>query len=125
MQQATIVRRDAFFAVGGFNPLNRTSWDGELLVDLGLAGRELRHVEGFWGIFSIHPNSISGSGRLRSEFERDHVRLFEKIVGRSPARRDRIAFTLARVEKWLRDPRYLVWRLTDIARPPKIAKALA
>jgi len=124
MQQATFLRRDAFFAVGGFNRANRTSWDGELLVDLGLAGWELRHVGGLWGIFSIHADSISGSGRLNSEYDRDRVRVFEKVVGRSPNQHDRTAFALARVEKWLRDPRYLMWRITDSVRRPKLAEAL-
>ncbi len=124
MYQATFVRRDAFFAVGGFNPGNGTCWDGELLVDLALAGRELRHVGGLWGIFSIHADSISGSGRLRREYDRDRLRLFEKVVGRSPAPRDRAAFALARAEKWLRDPRYLVWRITDAVQRPKLGEAL-
>ncbi len=124
MHQATFVRRDAFFAVGGFNPGNGTSWDGELLVDLALAGRELRHVGGLWGIFSIHADSITGSGRLRREYDRDHLRLFEKVVGRSPAPRDRAAVALARAEKWLRDPRYLVWRIMDLVRRPKLGEAL-
>jgi glycosyltransferase involved in cell wall biosynthesis len=125
MHQATVVRRDAFFAVGGFNRDNRTSWDGELLVDLGLAGRELRHVAGLWAIFSIHASSISGSGRLQREYHHDQLRLFEKVVGRSPARRDRVAVIRARVEKWLRDPRYLVWRITDLVRRPRLAEALS
>jgi glycosyltransferase involved in cell wall biosynthesis len=124
MHQATFVRRHAFFAVGGFNRDNRTSWDGELLVDLGLARRELRHVAGLWAIFSIHPDSISGSGRLQREYDRDQLRLFEKVVGRSPSRRDRVAVVLARGEKWLCNPRYLVWRITDLVRRPKLSKAL-
>ena len=118
MHQATFVRRDAFFAVGGFNASNGTSWDGEMLVDLGLAGRELRHVTGFWAIFSIHADSISGSGRRQSEYDLDRLRLFEKVVGHRPRKRDRTAFALARLEKWLRDPLYLVWRITDAVRRP-------
>lgn len=121
MQQATFVRRDAFLAVGGFNSGNGTSWDGELLVDLGLAGRELRHVAGLWAIFSIHPNSISGPAGLVSEYNRDRLQLFEKVVGRSPAPRDGVSFVLARIEKWLRDPQYLVWRITDAIRRPELA----
>jgi glycosyltransferase involved in cell wall biosynthesis len=124
MHQATFVRRDAFRVVGGFNPSNGTSWDGELLVDLGLAGCKLRHVAGLWAIFSLHPDSITGSGRLRAEYDHDRRRLFEKVVGRSPSERDRTAFILARVEKWLRDPRGLVWRITDLIRRPKLARAI-
>jgi glycosyltransferase involved in cell wall biosynthesis len=124
MQQATFVRREAFVDIGGFNPLNATSWDGELLVDLGLAGRELRHVPGLWAIFSTHADSISGSQRLVSDYERDRLRMFEKVVGRSPMPRDRMAFARARAEKWIRDPRYLTWRIADAVRRPRLARAL-
>jgi glycosyltransferase involved in cell wall biosynthesis len=120
MQQSTFVRRDAFLAVGGFNPLNRTSWDGELLVDLALAGYEVRRVEGLWSTFRIHADSISGSGRLNTEYDRDRVRLFEKVVGRTPVRRDRAHRVGARVEKWVRNPRYLVWRISDAIRRPRL-----
>lgn len=122
MQQATFVRRGPFFAVGGFNVANGTSWDAELLVDLALAGWTLRHVRGLWAIFNIHPASISGSGRLLGEYEGDRVRLFEKVVGRSPSARDRIPFALARVEKWLRDPLYLVWRICDALVRPRLGE---
>ncbi len=118
MQQATFVRRDAFFAAGGFNASNGTSWDGELLVDLALGGRQLRHVPGLWAVFSVHPGSISGSGRLQSDYELDRHRVFEKVVGRRPCGRDRLAFAGARVEKWIRDPRYLAWRFADMIRRP-------
>src|SRR5262249_48909180 len=37
-QQATFFRRSAFERTTGFNIANRVSWDGELLVDLALAG---------------------------------------------------------------------------------------
>ncbi|HJY78362.1 MAG TPA: glycosyltransferase, partial [Burkholderiales bacterium] len=37
-QQATFFRRSAFERTRGFNVANRVSWDGELLVDLALAG---------------------------------------------------------------------------------------
>lgn len=123
MHQATFVRRDACLAVGGFNTANRTSWDAELLLDLALAGYPLRRVSGMWGVFTIHPSSISGSGRLLSEYDLDRRRLFEKVFGRAPASDDRWAFTRARIEKWLRDPEYLLWRAVDAVRPPAPAGA--
>ena len=119
MQQSTFVRREAFCAVGGFNPRNRTSWDGELLVDLALAGHELRRVDGLWSVFRHHNDSISGSGRLNSDYERDRARMFEKAVGRAPHARDRTAVALARAWKWIRTPHYLVWRIGDAIRRPQ------
>src|SRR5262249_49587130 len=37
-QQATFFRRSAFERAGGFNTANRIAWDGELMVDMALAG---------------------------------------------------------------------------------------
>ncbi len=92
--------------------------------DSGMSSQLAARYFRLWGIFSIHADSISGSGRLQREYERGHLRLFEKVVGRSPAPRDRAAFALARAEKWLRDPRYLVWRITDAVQRPKLGEAL-
>jgi glycosyltransferase involved in cell wall biosynthesis len=116
MHQATFVRRSAYEAVGGFNVANRTSWDGELLVDLSMAGFDLVRTEGLWGVFTLHPESISGSGRLLAEYDDDRARMFAKVLGRGPAARDRWHFTWARVAKWLADPAYLIWRLSDAVR---------
>jgi glycosyltransferase involved in cell wall biosynthesis len=124
MQQSTFFRRQAFFSVGGFNISNKTCWDGELLVDLALAGHQLRHASGLWAVFGIHADSISGSGRLLTEYEGDRLRLFEKVVGRRPGRRDRAAFARARVEKWLREPAGVAWRIADAVRQPKLVKSV-
>jgi glycosyltransferase involved in cell wall biosynthesis len=113
MHQSTFVRRDAYLAVGGFNPRNSTSWDAELLVDLASAGYSMRRVPGMWGLFRIHANSISGSARLVDQYDLDRLRLFEKVMGRAPRPGDRWPATLARAEKWLLDPAYLLWRLGD------------
>jgi glycosyltransferase involved in cell wall biosynthesis len=64
-----------------------------------------------------------GSQRLTSEYKRDRLRMFTKVIGRTPHRGDWIAFARARVEKWVRDPRYLVWRVTDAVRRPRPARA--
>src|SRR5712692_1271857 len=36
-QQATFFRREAFLKTGGFNVDSKTTWDGELVVDMALA----------------------------------------------------------------------------------------
>lgn len=72
-QQATFFRRTAFDRAGGFNPENRTTWDGELLVDMALAGCRFETVHKILGDFRIYPSSITGSNRFRvrqaEEFE--------------------------------------------------------
>jgi glycosyltransferase involved in cell wall biosynthesis len=126
VQQATFFRLDAFRAVGGFNSANRTCWDGELLVELALAGFSLRRVNRTWGAFRLHPASISGSGSLAVSYERDKQRLFERVLGRTEARRDRVGVVAARVLKWSSDPLGALYRVVDQLRdaPARGRKAL-
>ena len=88
VQQATYFRRAIFETVGGFNKNNRTCWDGELLVDIALARGSFLRVPEFLGGFRIHKESISGSGRLQTEYARDSTRLAEKALGRATGRSD-------------------------------------
>lgn len=124
MHQATFVRREAALAVGAFNTENRTSWDGELLVDLALAGHRIVRVPGFWGVFTVHASSISGSGRTQDLYERDRQRVFEKVVGRPRSALDWPVFACTRARKWIRDPAYLVWRTVDALRRPTVRGVL-
>lgn len=125
MHQATFVRRDAFLSVGGFNAANRTCWDGELIADLALAGHKLVRVPGVWGTFTMHPESISGSGHLDRLYDVDRRRIFEKVFGRPPRAADRLWLVPIRIAKWVLDPSYLVWRIVDVLRLPKTQRALS
>lgn len=82
-QQGTFFSREMYICVGGFNLKNRTCWDGELFLDIVLAGGHMRVVNKNWAGFRIHGGSISGSGRLNEQYKKDHMRLFEKVMGRS------------------------------------------
>jgi len=116
VQQATFVRRSGFEAVGGFNAANRTSWDAELLVDLALSGRRLELVDEYWGVFTIHSRSITGTGSNGAAYRDDSRRLFERVIGRSPSDVDRALSVAARLEKHARDPVGLALRTVDAAR---------
>jgi glycosyltransferase involved in cell wall biosynthesis len=120
MQQSTFFRRSAFMEVGGFNPQNRTNWDGELLLDLALAGKRFHRVDAYWSLFSIHPASISGSQTRADEYAAARRRLFEKAIGRAPRRSDVLLVLGARVWKWVRHPAVLLARLVDLVRTPEI-----
>lgn len=106
MQQATFFRRGVFFDVGGFNVENRAIWDAEFLLDLGLAGKQIKVVHRDWGLFRLHEKSISGSRSVlvRENVRRNGERLFEKATGRPPARREVISRAVARIQKWTLDP---------------------
>ena len=119
MQQATFFRASVFNATGGFNTGNRTSWDAELLLDMALAGARVRIVEGYWALFTIHDASISGSQRRAAESLVNHRRYFHRVMGREPRPSDRMLRGLARIRRWLGDPRGLRERLKDrLAAPP-------
>lgn len=100
LQQATFFRLNAFRRVGGFNVENRTSWDGELLLDIALGGGSLKHVDGLWGAFRLHPTSISGAGTNGSAYRRDYERMFKRVVGRRYRRRDGLLVAAGRIAKW-------------------------
>jgi glycosyltransferase involved in cell wall biosynthesis len=80
-QQGTFFRRRIFEAAGGFNVCNRTCWDGELVVDMALAGGRFHKTRRLLGAFRIHSQSITGSRRLASAYEADRKRIAEKIYG--------------------------------------------
>jgi glycosyltransferase involved in cell wall biosynthesis len=81
VQQATFFRRARIASVE-FNEANHTCWDAEFLVDIALSGGQMIHVPADWGIFEIHPGSITGSGRLQREYWADHRRIAGKALNR-------------------------------------------
>lgn len=82
IQQSCFYRRRVFEKTRGFNMDNKTCWDGELLVDMAVAGGRFVRMKDFLAAFRIHEQSISGSGRLQAEYMKDCRRLFRKIMKR-------------------------------------------
>ncbi len=78
-QQATFIRRRAFEEVGGFNRANRVSWDGELLVDMALAGCQFATVDRVLGEFRIYKETITGSKRFQNQIRDEHSRMVSKM----------------------------------------------
>ena len=79
VQQASFFQRESFLQVGGFNPTNRVSWDGELWVDMALNGAKFERVHSYLAYFRIYHNSITGSGEYQAEIEKQHARICKKI----------------------------------------------
>jgi glycosyltransferase involved in cell wall biosynthesis len=113
VQQATFFRREWIGSLE-FNQANRTCWDAEFLVDIALSGSELVHVPADWGLFEIHPDSITGSGRLLREYWADHRRIAEKTLGRRWRTSDELVLQSVR---FLLRSRNLLRRPFDRARP--------
>jgi glycosyltransferase involved in cell wall biosynthesis len=83
LQQATFFRNSKLIQSGvNFNLRNRTSWDGEFLVDLATNGGIFKKVFGNWGVFRIYDDSITGSGRLEAQAELDHLRMLDSQVSK-------------------------------------------
>jgi glycosyltransferase involved in cell wall biosynthesis len=104
IQQSTFFRNSIYSTVGGFNINNRTSWDAELLLNMGLKGAKIRIVNDYWSIFTIHPDSISGSQRMAEESLMNHRRYFKMVMGREPNRGDYWWRKIAWIQRWLMNP---------------------
>ena len=113
LQQSTFYRAGAFRKIGGFNVQNRTSWDIELLLDMSLNGMQLVHVPGYWSVFRVHAESITGSQRLADESRATHARYFRTVMGREKTAMDRTLSRLVLGYTLLSEPRGLVMRIAD------------
>ena len=76
-QQATFFRRSLFERTGGFNPENRACWDGELILDMAIAGARIGYTNTILGDFRIHGDSLTGSGR-QAEWEKPEILRFKQ-----------------------------------------------
>ena len=120
LQQSTFYRAEAFRAVGGFNLQNRTSWDAELLLDMAIRKIPLVHVPGYWSIFRIHSESITGSQRLAEESRKTHARYFQTVMGRQRRPLDKLANRLVTGYSLLVEPRGTMARIWDRIGPPNV-----
>lgn len=82
-QPATFIRKTKVRS-DAFNVKNKVSWDGELIVDLVLAGAKIHQTQMVLADFRIYSTSITGSGRLSELAKSEHRRISRKILGRDP-----------------------------------------
>ncbi len=120
LQQSTFYRADAFRAVGGFNLRNRTSWDAEILLDMALKQMPLAHVPGYWSVFRIHGESITGSQRLAEQSRETHARYFQAVMGRPKKSLDKLASKIVSGYSMLIEPRATAARIWDRIKPVSI-----
>lgn len=111
VQPSSFFRREPFFQVGGFNPVNRVSWDGELWVDLALHGAKFSRIHSYLANFRIHGNSITGSGHHRAEMQKQHDRICQKIgINPQSNLKRKVIWALNR----LSDPKTTTARFLDV-----------
>lgn len=109
-QQGMFFKSHAFREIAGFNSLNRTSWDGELLLNFLLKDFSFRRTMKPLAAFRIYPGSITGSQRLVSQFESDKSRLYKLVYG-SNSRRNIVVSLWFRLRKLVCDPKYTFFRI--------------
>ncbi|HVC28188.1 MAG TPA: glycosyltransferase family 2 protein [Gammaproteobacteria bacterium] len=115
MQPSTFYKPELFRAVGGFNKLNKVTWDGELFVDMGMRGAKYTVTDEMLSGFRLHRESITSSSKLDKLHKAYKKYIFQKIMGRAWRKPDIIIGTLFRIMKHLSNPRALYER---IARGP-------
>lgn len=111
-QQGTFFRVQLFKQVGGFNFENKTCWDGELFLDMAMAGARFATIGVHLAQFRLHAEGITGSGKLEEKYRKDSARLFVKAMGRERKGTDAIQAKLARMLKGLVDPAYFFRRIS-------------
>jgi len=79
-QQATFFRRRAFLQTNGFNLSSQTAWDGELVVDMALAGCRFGYTNKVLGDFRIYSKSMTGSGHFTDALRLDRAHIRKKIL---------------------------------------------
>ena len=102
LQQSTFFRASLFELSPGFNIENRTSWDGELFLNFANLGANIGYIDEDLGGFRIHEESISGSGRMNEQYQKDCRRIFRQMTGREWKARDEIFSLFFRAEGFLK-----------------------
>lgn len=110
-QQGTFFRSEYFKKVGGFNPKNRTCWDGELFLDMSLAGARFGTIAADVAKFRIYEDSITGSNRQALAYKHEKDRLFQKAMQRPRRQMDNVISHLAKGVKYIVSPSYAFKRL--------------
>lgn len=113
-QQGTFFRASYFDKVGGFNIENGTCWDGELFLDMAIAGARFATLGDDLAHFRLHEGGITGSGRMEEKYRKDTARLFTKATGRKRNSFDAVQDIAARVAKGLIDPAYYFRRASSV-----------
>jgi len=111
IQPSTFFRKSVFKAVGGFNVNNRSNWDGELLIDMTLAGARVDTVNELLSCYRVHGESITGTGRLVEAHKYHSKQMFEKIMGRPFELSDYWLMFYFRFKKHFSNPKALMERI--------------
>lgn len=111
IQPSTFFRREVYRRCGGFNIGNRSNWDGELLIDMALAGARFGLLDQFCSCYRVHRESITGTARMRDAQMAYARKMFRKIKNRDFSRFDNWLSRLYKLRKHLLNPKASYQRL--------------
>lgn len=100
-QQSTFFPAKEFREVGGFNAQNRTCWDYELFLRFLRYGLQHRVIEEKLAVFRLYDGSISGSGRLETQYFKELDKIFLTSTGRVRSINDRMITLILRIKRYL------------------------
>src|SRR6266567_1769316 len=99
----SFLNADDFYLPGAFYRIANI-FSADRWVDLALTGATFHQEKESFGVFRMHTDSITGSGRLREQFLRDMDVIFERIMRRPKRSRDHALALLLRLLKFSRHP---------------------
>jgi glycosyltransferase involved in cell wall biosynthesis len=113
VQPSTYFRASAFRGVNGFNDNHQLhlGWDGELFIDMCLAGAHVKVIDAFLSSFRLHRAGLTGGGYNERQWEIWQKQQFRKIMHREFSRRDKYIWYLWFARRQFRNPRALFERL--------------
>lgn len=111
IQPSTFFRADAFRRVGGFNPENKSNWDGELMLDFAKAGLNISLLNSFMSNYRLHSSSITASGSEDRRISAWHTYRFRSIMGRDRSQFDRYRGIYWFLYRQFRNPAAFIERL--------------
>jgi glycosyltransferase involved in cell wall biosynthesis len=111
IQPSTFIRASSFKTTGGFNARNKSNWDGELLVDLALAGAKIGIIDSFLSKYRVHNSSITGSGKMDDLIRTYSRSRFERLMGRKWRGFDSVISKYWFIRRQLRNPEAMLERL--------------
>jgi len=110
-QQATFFRPEYFKKAGGFNKTSQVAWDGELWIDMALAGAKFGRIDNYLGTFRIYPGSLSLSEHSSIKYNEYKSTIFKKVRKKNYNVSDHIFRFAFKFLEYCENPKLLIERL--------------
>lgn len=91
IQPSSFFKSESFIKSKGFNVDNRTNWDGELFVEMGLTGARFKKVNTVLSGYRVHDESITGTMSTANKMQKYRDEMYTKITGNNMSSYSKIA----------------------------------